>query len=131
MIRSLVEACLYALGAAGDELMPCPDGTMRTARDALAWQFDIARPLDRTLDLMAMSASDPGEAAAIRRLADGDDGAEPADADLAGSAGGVPFCQAPLVRFGEVAALVEATAVFDRLVNPGRARAGASVASAS
>ena len=29
-----------------------------------------------------MSATDPGEAAAILRLADGDDGAEPADADL-------------------------------------------------
>jgi sulfite reductase (NADPH) flavoprotein alpha-component len=78
----LVEACLRAIGAAGDELVPCPDGTMRTARDAFAWQVDIARPLDRTLDLLAMSATDPGEAAAIRRLADGDDGAEPADADL-------------------------------------------------
>jgi len=32
--------------------------------------------------LLSMSASDPKEAAALRRLADGDDGAEPADADL-------------------------------------------------
>jgi sulfite reductase (NADPH) flavoprotein alpha-component len=78
----LVEACLQTLGAAGDELLPCPDGTMRTARDALTWQLDIARPLDRTLDLLAMSATDDKEATALRRLADGDDGAEPADADL-------------------------------------------------
>ncbi len=78
----LVQACLHMLGAAGDELLPCPDGTMRAARDAFAWQVDIARPLDRTVDLLAMSASDPREAADLRRLADGDDGAEPADADL-------------------------------------------------
>ena len=78
----LVEACLRALGAAGDELLPCPDGTMRTARDAFAWHVDIARPLDRTLDLLAMSAAHPLEATDLRRLADGDDGAEPADADL-------------------------------------------------
>jgi len=78
----LVEACLRMLGAAGTELAPCPDGTMRTAREALTWQVDIARPLDRTLDLLAMSAGNAAEAARIRRLADGDDGAEPADADL-------------------------------------------------
>jgi len=78
----LVESCLRMLGAAGTELAPCPDGTMRTAREALTWQVDIARPLDRTLDLLAMFAANPAEAARIRRLADGDDGAEPADADL-------------------------------------------------
>ncbi len=78
---ALVELCLQALGAAGDELVPCPDGTMRTVREAFAWQVDIARPLDRTMLLMAGHAN-PAEAAALRRLADGDDGAEPADADL-------------------------------------------------
>ena len=55
---------------------------MRTARDAFAWHVDIARPLDRTVDLLAMSAAHPLEAADLRRLADGDEGAEPADADL-------------------------------------------------
>ncbi len=78
----LVDFCLSALDAGGDELVPCPDGTMRTVRDTLAWQVDIARPLDRTLDLLAMSAGSPAEAAALRRLADGEDGAEPTDADL-------------------------------------------------
>jgi len=77
-----VESCLRTLGAAGTELAPCLDGTMRTAREALTWQVDIARPLDRTLDLLAMCAAHPAEAARIRRLADGEDGAEPADADL-------------------------------------------------
>jgi sulfite reductase (NADPH) flavoprotein alpha-component len=78
----LVEACLHALGAAGHELVPCPDGTMRTVRDAFAWQVDIARPLDRTMLLLANAATDPAEATALRRLADGDDGAQPEDADL-------------------------------------------------
>ncbi len=78
---ALVDLCLQALGAGGDELVPCPDGTMRTAREAFAWQVDIARPLDRTMLLLAQSAN-PAEAASLRRLADGDDGAQPEDADL-------------------------------------------------
>jgi sulfite reductase (NADPH) flavoprotein alpha-component len=43
---------------------------------------DIARPLDRTTDLLAMSAKHPRQAAALRQLSEGADGAEPADADL-------------------------------------------------
>ena len=78
---ALVDLCLQALGAAGDELVPCPDGTMRTAREAFAWQVDIARPLDRTMLLLAGAASGK-EATALQRLADGDDGAEPENADL-------------------------------------------------
>ena len=78
---ALAGRCLQALGAAGDELVPCPDGTMRTVKEAFAWQVDIARPLDRTMLLMAGVASPP-DAAALRRLADGDDGAQPEDADL-------------------------------------------------
>jgi sulfite reductase (NADPH) flavoprotein alpha-component len=78
----LVLLCLEALGADGHELVPCPDGTMRPIREAFATQLDIARPLDRTMLLMSMVAKAPAEAEALRRLADGDDGAEPADADL-------------------------------------------------
>lgn len=69
---ALVEACLVALNARGDESL----------REALATERDIARPLDRTLDLLAGAARDPREAAALRKLADGDDGAEPEAADL-------------------------------------------------
>ena len=79
---ALVDLCLTAIGADGRELVLCPDGTMRPIRETMATQVDIARPLDRTMLLLSMSASDPKEAAALRRLADGDDGAEPADADL-------------------------------------------------
>ncbi|MGE0225246.1 MAG: sulfite reductase subunit alpha [Acetobacteraceae bacterium] len=79
---SLVEAILAACGATGDEPVPCPDGTDRPAREAFAAHLAIARPLDRTLDLFAMTAADRQQAAALRRLADGEDGAEPADADL-------------------------------------------------
>ena len=69
---SLVEACLVALGARGDDAL----------RETLSSERDIARPLDRTLDLMAGAARHPAEAAALRRLADGEDGAEPEGADL-------------------------------------------------
>jgi sulfite reductase (NADPH) flavoprotein alpha-component len=78
----LVAQCIAVLGADGHELVPCPDGTMRPVREAFAALLDIARPLDRTMLLMAMSAKDPKEADALRHLADGDDGAEPADPDL-------------------------------------------------
>ena len=39
--------------------VPCPDGVSRPAADAFATHLDIARPLDRTLDLLAMSARYP------------------------------------------------------------------------
>jgi sulfite reductase (NADPH) flavoprotein alpha-component len=79
---ALVALCLAELRLDGHELVPCPDGTMRTVREAFATQVDIARPLDRTMLLLSMSATDPKQADALRHLADGDDGAEPADADL-------------------------------------------------
>jgi len=69
---ALVDAVLAALGAAGDAAL----------REELLQRRDIARPLDRTLDLLAGAAKHAPHAAALRALADGDDGAEPADADL-------------------------------------------------
>ena len=78
---ALVAACIEALRATGDEPVPGSDCD-RPFRDALLHHVDIARPLDRTTGLLAMTASDKREAAALRRLTDGDDGAEPADFDL-------------------------------------------------
>ena len=69
---ALVEACLARLDATGDEAL----------RAALSAERDIARPLDRTLDLLAGAARNPREGATLRKLADGEDGAEPAEADL-------------------------------------------------
>jgi len=79
---ALVEALLAILGAAGEEPVPCPDGATRPVREAFATHLAIARPLDRTLDLLAGSARDAAEAAMLRKLVDGDDDAQPADADL-------------------------------------------------
>jgi sulfite reductase (NADPH) flavoprotein alpha-component len=79
---ALVDACIAALGATGTEDVPCHDGVARPLREAFTAHLDIARPLDRTLDLLAMTAVHPGQAARLRRLAEGEDGAEPADADL-------------------------------------------------
>jgi nitrate ABC transporter permease subunit len=83
----LVDAVLAALGAPGDA----------TLRDELLHRRDIARPLDRTLDLLAGAAKHPPHAAALRALADGDDGAEPADADLLDLLSAFPSARPPLV----------------------------------
>lgn len=79
---ALVEFTLEALGAKGDEPVPCPDGTTRPIQAAFTTMLDIARPLDRTTDLLAMSARHPRHAEVLRKLSEGADGAEPADADL-------------------------------------------------
>ena len=79
---ALVEACLGALGASGAEPVPCPGGAIHPLREAFSAHLDIARPLDRTLDLLAMAAKHPNHAAALRRLVDGASDADPADADL-------------------------------------------------
>jgi sulfite reductase (NADPH) flavoprotein alpha-component len=79
---ALVSSCIAALGATGMEDVSCPDGACRPLREAFTAHLDIARPLDRTLDLLAMAAVHPGHAAKLRRLSEGEDGAEPADADL-------------------------------------------------
>ena len=78
----LVAATLAALSLTGDETVACADGTMRPVREAFTRFLDIAHPLDRTTDLLAMSAKHPRHADALRKLSDGADGAEPADADL-------------------------------------------------
>jgi sulfite reductase (NADPH) flavoprotein alpha-component len=78
----LVEATLAALGASGEEMVPCPDGVERGVRIAMLQHLDIARPFDRTTELLAMVASDTAQAAALRRLADGDETIAPQDADL-------------------------------------------------
>lgn len=92
----LVEALLTALGASGEEIVPCPDGVARTVRQAFASHVDIARPLDRTTDLLAMVAAHPNEAVALRKLTDGDDGAQPEDADLLDLIEAFPSARPPL-----------------------------------
>jgi sulfite reductase (NADPH) flavoprotein alpha-component len=78
---SLVVSVLRALHASGDEIVALGGGEMRLV-EALTTRLDIARPLDRTVDAFAMAATDAKEAARLRRLSDGEDGAEPEGADL-------------------------------------------------
>jgi sulfite reductase (NADPH) flavoprotein alpha-component len=92
----LVAACIAVLGADPDHEVPCPDGTARPLREAFAAHVDIARPLDRTTDLLAMTATDPAAAKALRKLTDGDDDAEPADADLLDLLQAFPSARPPL-----------------------------------
>ena len=93
---AVVEASIAALGATGEEAVPCPDGESRPLREAFSLHLAIARPLDRTLDLLAGAAKEPGEAAALRRLAEGEDGVEPADADLLDLLEHFPSARPPL-----------------------------------
>jgi len=79
---ALVEATLAALGATGEESVDCPDGTARALRTAFTSFLDIARPLDRTTDLLAMSARHPRHAATLRALSEGVEGTEPVEPDL-------------------------------------------------
>ena len=80
---ALVEACIEALGA--------PD-----LRDAFTHERDIARPNDTTLNVLAAHATDPAEQNALSRLADGEDDAEPADADLLDLLQAFPSARPPL-----------------------------------
>jgi sulfite reductase (NADPH) flavoprotein alpha-component len=77
----MVEACIAALDAEATTPVVCPDGVTRGLAEALTRHVDIARPHDRTLDLLAMAAKNPRQAEALRRLADGEEG-EPTDPDL-------------------------------------------------
>ncbi len=92
---ALVAATIAALRAAPDTPVRA-GGADTTLGAALAGLLDIARPLDRTLDLLAGAATHPPHAAALRRLADGDDGAEPADADLLDLLEAFPSARPPL-----------------------------------
>ncbi|HXA22949.1 MAG TPA: sulfite reductase subunit alpha [Acetobacteraceae bacterium] len=65
-------------------------------RQTLTHELDIARPLDRTLDLLAMAAAHPRHAAALRALSEGENGAEPAGADLLDLLEAFPSARPPL-----------------------------------
>jgi sulfite reductase (NADPH) flavoprotein alpha-component len=83
---ALVDATLTALGVADDAAV----------REALTHELGIARPLDRTLDLLAMTATHPRHAAALRALSEVENGAEPADADLLDLLEAFPSARPPL-----------------------------------
>jgi sulfite reductase (NADPH) flavoprotein alpha-component len=87
---ALVEAVTATLGA--PEL-----------RETFTTERDIARPNDTTLALLAAHAKNPAEAAALRALADGEEAAEPADADLLDLLEAFPSARPPLTEL--VAAL--------------------------
>jgi sulfite reductase (NADPH) flavoprotein alpha-component len=83
---ALVDATLAALGVADDAAV----------RQTLTHELDIARPLDRTLDLLAMAAAHPRHAAELRALSEGENDAEPADADLLDLLEAFPSARPPL-----------------------------------
>jgi sulfite reductase (NADPH) flavoprotein alpha-component len=92
---ALVAAVLAALRAEATTPVRA-GGTDMPLGEALATALDIARPLDRTLDLLAGAATHAPHAAALRALADGEDDAQPADADLLDLLEAFPSTRPPL-----------------------------------
>ncbi|WP_135468038.1 sulfite reductase subunit alpha [Crenalkalicoccus roseus] len=92
---ALVVAVIAALRAAPETPVRAGGAEMPLG-EALATALDIARPLDRTLDLLAGAATHPPHAAALRALAEGEDGAEPAEADLLDLLETFPSARPPL-----------------------------------
>ncbi len=92
---ALVDAILTALGASGTETVQLADGAF-ALREALTGKLDVARPQDRTLALLAGAATDKREAKTLLALQDGDDGIEPADADLLDLIEAFPSARPPL-----------------------------------
>jgi len=82
---AFADAVLTAYGAPG-----------HTVRDSLITQYDLARPQDRTLALLAGAATNAREAKALRALQDGDDGAEPDGADLLDLIEAFPSARPPI-----------------------------------
>ena len=82
---AFADAVLTAYGAPG-----------HAARDSLITQYDLARPQDRTLAVLAGAATDAAEAKALRALQDGDDGAEPDGADLLDLIEAFPSARPPI-----------------------------------
>jgi sulfite reductase (NADPH) flavoprotein alpha-component len=92
---ALVAAVIAALGATAE--MPVRAGGMEMPLgEALSTVLDIARPLDRTLDLLAGAATHPPHAAALRALAEGEEGAQPEAADLLDLIAAFPSARPPL-----------------------------------
>ena len=91
----LIEATIAALDAKPDTPVRCPDARERPLSAAFDI-LDIARPLDRTLDLLAMAATYPAHADALRKLVDGDGNAEPENADLLDLLHAFPSSRPPL-----------------------------------
>jgi sulfite reductase (NADPH) flavoprotein alpha-component len=94
---ALVAACIAALDAEATTPVTCPDGVTRPLAETLTRHVDIARPHDRTLDLLAMAAKNPRQAEALRRLADGEEG-EPSDPDLLDLLEAFPSARPPLAE---------------------------------
>ena len=82
---AFADAVLTAYGAPG-----------HATRDSLITQYDLARPQDRTLALLAGAATNAREAKALRALQDGDDGAEPDGADLLDLIEAFPSARPPI-----------------------------------
>jgi len=94
----LVEAILGAMGARGDEMVPCPGGDPCHSYEALATHYDVSKVGDDLAALLAAHATDPAEAATLRTLIEDDVEGIPANWDLLDILGQFPSARAPLAE---------------------------------
>ncbi len=94
----LVEAILGALGARGDELVPCPDGHPCHSFEALTTHYDLSKVGDDLAALLGAHATDPAEAATLRTLIEDDVEGIPANWDVLDLLEQFPSARAPLAE---------------------------------
>ena len=70
----LVQWILEALDASGAEKVSAPDGSLVPLHDALLRHYTITQPSAELVELLAESATDPAERAALRAMTDDADG---------------------------------------------------------
>ena len=78
----LVDDVLRRLHASGDEEVPTPDRRRLPLRESLQTVYDINKPSDALIELLAKRATNSTEAAALRQLVDGQEGGYLDDADI-------------------------------------------------
>jgi sulfite reductase (NADPH) flavoprotein alpha-component len=95
----LAEEILEALKGRGDELVTFVDGRFLHSFDALCQEYNITKVGDRLLRLLAASATDPVEEAALRALADDDKDNYLEQADLLDSLRRFPSARPTVLDF--------------------------------
>ena len=91
-----VDAVIAALGADATADVAGPDGVDRPLRDALLAAYDIGRPSDAAIEVLASRARAADEADRLQALAEGYPGAQPQDADLLDLLLAFPSARPPL-----------------------------------
>ncbi|HTN73595.1 MAG TPA: (Fe-S)-binding protein, partial [Pirellulaceae bacterium] len=95
----LVEGVIRALGVAGDELIPTPDGGARTLRDGLASDYSLTKPRVPLLEVLAQFATNSDEAQHLKHVLETDADEFLGGMDVLDVLMRYPSARLPLVEF--------------------------------